>query len=286
MPGTQGNGCCNGGRGGRGWGLHAFPEYQQSRQSYHWRLPATRVSKSGAYMNDNNNAAANMPCGTIVWQNQALVLLDKRPGVLTVPGRQGDEDPRPCLGRWLQQHLGMRVFPVHRLDFEVSGVVVFALSSQAHRTASLAFEGHAVEKRYQAVSALPPAPPANGAEFLWESRLVRGKRRSFEAPHGQLARTLARFAGTTPGHPWLADEQGAPLGLWDLKPQTGKPHQLRVHLANAGFPIAGDVLYGGPAGRAGQAGIALRAVSLAFADAATRKALDVPDKFALAPLVA
>lgn len=225
--------------------------------------------------------------GTIVWQNEALVLFDKKPCVLTVPGRQGADDPRPCLGTWLQQHLKTRLFPVHRLDFEVSGAVVFALSAAAHRTASLAFEGRAVKKRYQALTALPGAVPNPATSFVWESLLVRGKRRSFEAPHGQRARTQARFVGAISSDKANGFGSGENLGLWELAPETGKPHQLRVHLTNAGFPIAGDVLYGGPpnASGAAQQGIALRAVSLAFEDEATRKALGAPALFSLPPLV-
>jgi len=224
--------------------------------------------------------------GTIVWKNDALVLFDKNPCVLTVPGRQGDGDPRPCLGRWLQESLKTRLFPVHRLDFEVSGAVVFALSSQAHRTASLAFEGRAVRKRYQAIAALPGVVPNDGTVFVWESRLVRGKRRSFEAPHGQLARTHARFVGRIDNDKAGGFASDAPLGLWELTPETGKPHQLRVHLTNAGFPIAGDLLYGGPPAAADQPGIALRAVSLMFQDEATRTALGTPTTFDLPLLVA
>jgi tRNA pseudouridine32 synthase / 23S rRNA pseudouridine746 synthase len=223
--------------------------------------------------------------GSIVWRNDALVLFDKKPCVLTVPGRQGDADPRPCLGKWLQEQLKTRLFPVHRLDFEVSGAVVFALSSQAHRTASMAFEGRAVRKRYQAITSLPGVVPADGAVFVWESRLVRGKRRSFEAPHGQLARTHARFVGRVPAGKAGPFESDGPMGLWELTPETGKPHQLRVHLTNAGFPIAGDTLYGGTTVAAELQGIALRAVSLMFQDEATRKALDVPLTFDLPLLV-
>lgn len=225
------------------------------------------------------------PFGAIVWRNESLVLVDKRPCVLTVPGRQGEEDPRPCLGRWLQTHLGLRVWPIHRLDFEVSGAVLFALDAKAHRTASVAFESRAVRKSYQALTAFSGALPLAGQVQAWESRLVRGKRRSFVAPHGQLARTEARFVRRVGGDEAGVFGAGGDTGFWELKPETGRAHQLRVHLANAGFPIVGDTLYGGIPASGLNVGIALRAVSLAFEDKATRQSLGLPEAFELDSLL-
>lgn len=226
------------------------------------------------------------PYGSIIWQNEALVLLDKRPCVLTVPGRQGEEDPRPCLGRWLEKHLGLRVWPIHRLDFEVSGAVLFALNAQAHRTASVAFESRTVRKGYQALTRINETTPATDVIHTWESLLVRGKRRSFVAPHGQQARTQARFLGRIASADAGVFGSGeADAGLWELKPETGRAHQLRVHLANAGYPIAGDTLYGGTAASSPSAGIALRAISLAFEDKPTRESLALPASFELDPLL-
>lgn len=213
--------------------------------------------------------------GTIVWQNAALVAVDKMSGVLSVPGRQGSEDPRPVLGLWLQAQLGQRLWPVHRLDFEVSGLVVFALTADAHRRACQAFELRRVAKTYEALTGFS-VPPAQGQTFVWSSLLVRGKRRSFEAPHGAQAETHARCEDVLTGSAAGDYAPLAPLCLWRLFPKTGRPHQLRVHLANHGYAIAGDVLYGGAA--APGSGIALRSTSLAFLDPADRQALDVPER--------
>lgn len=205
----------------------------------------------------------------VVWQNEFLLAVDKAPCVLTVPARQGASDPRPVLGLWLQEQLGQRLWPVHRLDYEVSGLVIFARTAEAHRIANRAFEARRVQKTYAALTTAAGAPSA-GVEFLWASKLVRGKRRSFEAAHGQLARTRALCRGLT--SPSGAFMSLAPLCAWTLKPETGKPHQLRVHLANAGHPIAGDRLYGGPAADPA-AGIALRSIDIAFTDAEEAEAL-------------
>ena len=85
----------------------------------------------------------------IVFENSSVIVVDKAAGVLTVPGRFGDTPDDPSLGRALEQQLGQRLWPVHRLDLEVSGLVLFARSAEAHRVANAAFEGRRVEKQYR-----------------------------------------------------------------------------------------------------------------------------------------
>src|SRR4051794_26970720 len=131
----------------------------------------------------------------IVLENAAVLVVDKASGSLTVPSRTGAADPRPCLGRMLEIATGRRLWPVHRLDFEVSGLVMFARNPEAHRIASQAWEGRRVKKVYEALTDGEVAAPA---EFHWESLLVRGKKRTFEAPHGQRAVTVARATGRVP----------------------------------------------------------------------------------------
>ncbi len=206
----------------------------------------------------------------IVFDNQHVVAVDKPADMLTVPGRFGDADPRPVLGRLLEIQLGVRLWPVHRLDREVSGLVVFAKTADAHRIACGLFEGHEIKKVYEAFTEMGKAPPAPMQNICWESRIVRGKKRSFEAPHGQQAITRAR----------VLRQKGDRLH-WELQPETGRPHQLRVHLANAGFPIVGDALYGSRLPFEAP-GIALRAVALSVKDDAGRTALGLPPELRVA----
>jgi tRNA pseudouridine32 synthase/23S rRNA pseudouridine746 synthase len=198
------------------------------------------------------------------------VVADKPAGVLTVPSRIGEADARAVFGRTLEAALGVRLWPVHRLDFEVSGLVLFAKNETAHRIANAAFENRQVEKRYEALSEGAALLQQLPASFVWESLIVRGKRRSFEAPHGKPARTAAtaRAVVTTP-------VATGSLLLWELAPETGRPHQLRVHLARAGFPVAGDQLYGARQVLAVAETIALRSVALSFTDGETRAALGI-----------
>lgn len=169
----------------------------------------------------------------LVFRNEHFAAVDKPAGWLSVPGRFGTADPRSCAGLELQTRLGQRVWPVHRLDAEVSGLLLFALSADAHRAAGAWFEGRAVSKRYEARTEGEAGVLRPGRTFEWRSRLLRGKKRSYETPRGREAITVAEFWGAAGS--WLA---------WRLEPLTGRPHQLRVHLAAHGFPIAGDALYG------------------------------------------
>jgi len=187
----------------------------------------------------------------VVWQNENWLVVDKPPEWLTVPSRQGEADERPCLGKHLEKKLNCRLWPVHRLDFEVSGLVLFAFNADAHRVANAWFEKHQVQKTYEALS-LGPVPSEFLQEQEWKCKLVRGKRRSFVADHGLESVTRAKSIGAVSAGHWL----------WELQPLTGRSHQLRVEMFRHGFAIVGDELYGGAAWS--KPGIALRAHKLNF----------------------
>ncbi len=201
-----------------------------------------------------------------VFINGNFIAVDKPHGWLTTPARD-PADPRPCLGRLLQQQVGQQIYPVHRLDFEVSGLVLFALTSEAHREAQGWFEKSMVQKIYHALSNGSGGVTQDWQE--WKSRLVRGKRRSFEASHGKEALTKARI---------VSDDHG--ILLWELMPLTGRPHQLRFEMAKHNFSILGDVLYGGSAVKAGWIG--LRAVKLDFSQVQDR--FELPETLQVANL--
>ncbi len=189
-----------------------------------------------------------------IFENQRFLAVDKPAGYLSIPGRTGAADPRPCLVTILRTQAGIDLLPVHRLDVEVSGLVLFAKDAQAHRAANAWFEARNIHKTYQAWT--EGTAPATTEMLLWESLLQRGKKRTFESPHGKPSSTRAQ---------WLAERRfkGTPIQLWQLEPLTGRSHQLRVELAKHGHPILGDELYG--AKRPFRDGaIALRAVQIDF----------------------
>ncbi len=206
----------------------------------------------------------------IVYRNEHFVAVNKPAGQLSVPSRMGSEDPRSVTGLILQDQLNQRIFPIHRLDLEVRGLLLFALTNQGQRAGNSWFEKHLARKTYWAWAhgILP-----HSSQVLWKNKLLRGKKRSYESPHGQQAVTEAECLG-----------QEIFLGEkalhWRLHPITGRPHQLRVHLSQHGFPIVGDVLYGG-APSPTLKGIALAARELDLSAVPSSERLGLPQKIQL-----
>jgi tRNA pseudouridine32 synthase / 23S rRNA pseudouridine746 synthase len=187
----------------------------------------------------------------ILIENSDLIVVDKPHGWLSTPAREVS-DPRPCLGRELQSQLGIQIFPVHRLDFEVSGVIMFAKTKVAHREVQAWFEQSVVRKTYQAYSCAGTGAGDFREWADWKSRIAKGKKRAFEASHGKDSITSARVIAEV-GELWL----------WELMPLTGRSHQLRFEMAKHGYPIFGDELYGGKAAIE-KSWMGLRAVELDF----------------------
>lgn len=127
----------------------------------------------------------------------------------------------------------------HRLDRGTSGVVVLARTDLARRALAAALAERRVEKVYRALVVAGATPPAVGEEWTCELPLLRvtgegGRRITVVDPAGKPASTCFRWLGSSlPGR-----------GLVEARPTTGRTHQLRVHLAAAGWPVAGDRLYG------------------------------------------
>lgn len=189
----------------------------------------------------------------IVYSNRDVVVVDKPADWLSVPSRAGTADPRPVVGTALQDQLSCRLWPVHRLDEEVSGLLLFARSADAHRLLCAAFEDHRIEKTYRArCQGDVPTDARLGAWVRWTSTLLRGKKRAYVHPAGKLAITDV----------WLQTQDASGLHFL-LRPRTGRGHQLRVELARRGCAIVGDTLYGSTE-PSSQPGIALQAIALSF----------------------
>jgi 23S rRNA pseudouridine1911/1915/1917 synthase len=158
---------------------------------------------------------------------------------------------------------------VHRLDKPVSGVLLFARTSKAAARLSEQFREGAVEKVYWAVVEGPPKP---GGGCPWvaadtgsledylkkDDPAARVQVVPAGTPGAQVARLLFTVRGRHDGLTWL-----------ELRPHTGRKHQLRVQLASRGGPIYGDAKYGSP--RPFGHAIALHARSLAFLHPTTKE---------------
>jgi len=190
-------------------------------------------------------------------------VVDKPAGILSVPSRLGVADSRRVLGLELERQLGVRLWPVHRLDEEVSGAILFALSGPAHQAANSWFEQRLVEKTYEALS-LSDGGVKEGELFNWNCKLARGKKRAYMHDIiGKESWTEGRLMGPVGGH-----------FFWKLYPKTGRSHQLRFEMSRHLAPIVGDLLYGGPSWV--KPGIALRSVQLDFSQIPDRDRWSLP----------
>jgi 23S rRNA pseudouridine1911/1915/1917 synthase len=128
---------------------------------------------------------------------------------------------------------------VHRLDKDTSGLIVVAKTSLAHAALVAQFQAHAITKQYRAlVWGRLPETEGEIDRQVGRHPSVR-KKMSVHAKRGKRAVTFWRVLAEFPG----------PLTLVELTPQTGRTHQLRVHLASLNHPVLGDATYGGGVNR-------------------------------------
>ena len=205
----------------------------------------------------------------ILFENENLVAVEKPAMTLSVPARTAD-DPRPVMGKLLESQLNQKIYPVHRLDFEVSGVMVYALNPIAHKLLNQGFEQKTIKKTYLAMTQNSKEQTLPKGEQTWRRQILRGKKRSYESPHGEWAETTAEVI--------FEDSKSV---NWRLSPITGKPHQLRVELYLQGYPILGDTLYNSQSPWA-HPGIALRSVLIDFPEELQTQ-LEIPFQFEVEP---
>lgn len=183
----------------------------------------------------------------VLHEDESILVVNKPAGRLVIPGRSGDET---SLREELEARFG-RLWVVHRLDRGTTGVLLFARTAEAHRTVNLAFDRGEPRKRYLALVA--GTPPQERRIDVPIAPARRGKMRPARRgdPRGKAAATLVRALEVFPARPWA----GVALALVEALPETGRTHQIRVHLAAEGIPLAVDPDYGdegplrGPDGR-------------------------------------
>jgi RluA family pseudouridine synthase len=172
----------------------------------------------------------NAPEALIIWSDDHLLAINKPAGLPTLV--DGYNPAAPCLVGVLKQAYEP-LWVVHRLDRETSGVMVFARSAEAHRSLNAQFEKRQASKAYHALVLGSPA---------WTKKTVKlGLRPNGDRKHRTVIDPLK-------GKPALTRlrvlERFGPYALIEALPQTGRTHQIRVHLAAQGFPLVGDGLYG------------------------------------------
>ncbi len=169
----------------------------------------------------------------LLFQDAFLVAIDKPAGMIVHPGSDPVDAEWIAMKR-LRDQLGQRVFPVHRLDRPTSGVLLFALDKATAALAQQAFERRNVVKTYHAiVCGIAPE------RWVCETPLSANPE-----DDALPAKTSFERLAITPEAYFPADPSLV-LSLLKVTPATGRYHQIRRHLLEAGHPVAGDFRYAG-----------------------------------------
>lgn len=184
--------------------------------------------------------------------DDGLLVVEKPAGMLCVPGR----------GALAFDALSLRVqrrYPealiVHRLDMATSGLLLMARGKAAQRRLGAAFAQRVVEKRYVAIVAGLMAPESGVVDLPLAADWERRPMQAVDPVRGKPSLTHYRV---------LACDANAQTTRVELRPATGRSHQLRVHMHALGHPIVGDALYGPPHLRDVATRLMLHASSLRF----------------------
>jgi tRNA pseudouridine32 synthase/23S rRNA pseudouridine746 synthase len=171
----------------------------------------------------------SIPTIRVIYHDNQIIVVSKPAGLRTI--RDGYRPEYPYLTAILENDYG-KMWVVHRLDKETSGVILFALNPESHRFLNEQFRNRSIKKEYHTIISGNP----NWNEIAITSPLrVDGDRK-----HRTVVNEIT-------GKPARTDcvilERLNEASLLEAKPLTGYTHQIRAHLSSVGFPIIGDTLY-------------------------------------------
>jgi len=163
-----------------------------------------------------------------LFEDNDLIALDKPEGLCSIPDRQ---DKQNNLLSLLAIRLGLRPYVVHRLDRDVSGVILFAKNAAAHAALNDQFSGRTVKKTYTAL--VHGKIGTQTGKIQAPIRKFGSGRMGIDPRNGKEATTLYTLL-----------EEFEKMSLLHVYPVSGRRHQIRVHLYSINHPIVGDHLYG------------------------------------------
>lgn len=163
----------------------------------------------------------------ILYEDEAIIVVDK------APGQHVNETETSAVVSLVERLEDKNAYTVHRIDRETSGVVLLARSRAMADTLAREFRERRVKKTYLAI-VKGSVPDQTIRAPIGKDRL-RPRARAV-TPDGKPAETVVRTLG-----------RAGEVSAIEARPITGRTHQIRVHLAHQGAPIAGDLLYGGVA---------------------------------------
>ena len=168
---------------------------------------------------------------SVIYSDDDIVVLNKSSGVLIAQDRYNPTAPR--LDLLAEKEFG-RLFAVHRLDKDTSGVIIYARNEAAHKGLSLQFEQRKVHKTYHALVYGHPLWQDLHVDLALQPDGDARHRTVVNKKFGKASVTDFRLIGSCGPYSWI-----------EAKPLTGRTHQIRVHLQANGLSIVCDPLYSG-----------------------------------------
>jgi RluA family pseudouridine synthase len=170
------------------------------------------------------------PVPHALYNDASLLVVEKPAGVLSIP--DGYDRSVPYMGRLLEPSYG-RLWVVHRLDKNTSGVMIFARNPDAHRVLSTQFAAHQVSKTYHTIVDGEPDWEEKILDLPLRTNVGRRNRTTIDIAEGKPAKTYFRTL-----------ERFSQFALIEAQPETGRTHQIRAHLYDLGLYVLSDPLYG------------------------------------------
>jgi RluA family pseudouridine synthase len=178
-----------------------------------------------------------MPLPPVLYEDDALIAFDKPSDLLQAPDRR--EPSAENLQSLVQARWGSDLATVHRLDPDTSGLVLYAKTKVALDFLSGQFQSKTVTKIYCALTVGVPVTDEFVVDLVMKEDEGRPGRMCVVKKHGKTSLTSFQVLEKFPqsgGRPGFAQVE--------CRPATGRPHQVRLHLAEAGTPVLNDALYG------------------------------------------